>query len=244
MHLNLPRALAIALVAGSTLVVTSARAQQTGTGGQTGLTQTPLTQTGESSSFAIQRDVNESVNAVSTNFLSKSSAPGTSGTSYGTVQGFGSLGGGGSSSRSSTLSRVGGSAFGAGAGIGLGNQFGGQFGNQFGSQIGGAQAGTAGQLPLRHRVRIDVSPSPRAITRISREFAARLTRLPGLSGVGSVDVAMEGRIAVLTGSVASEQTRDLVARLAMLEPGIEAVRNELSVARTEALPESLEAPTR
>ena len=130
---------------------------------------------------------------------------------------------------------------------GFGNQFGG-FGNQFGaSQFGQqTQAGIQGTstLQLRHRIRVDIPPSPRAITRISREFVQRLSRLPGLTGVGSVDVTMAGQTAVLTGSVDSARTRDLVARLAMLEPGVAAVQNELSVAPSEGPSGSLQPPSR
>lgn len=245
MHLNFPRALAIALLAGSAWIGGSAFAQvrqvTTGQAVTANDQQAVTTQTGDSTSFAIQRDTTESVAAASTNFLSQSSAPGTSGTSFGTVAGFGSLSGGSrSSSGLGGLSTLGGGRGGLGS-----NQFG---GNQFGSnQFGGLQTGqqgVAGSLQLRHRVRVDIESSPRAITRISREFAQRLTRLPGLKGVDSVDIAMAGRTVVLTGSVDSARTRDLVARLAMLEPGVAAVQNELLVTPTEAAPDSLQPPAR
>ncbi len=248
MHLNFRRFLAVALVASWTWAGGSAFAQ-TANQNQTGQNQAVLTQTGNSEAFAIERNANESVNAVSTNFLSKSSAPGTSGTSYGTVEGFGPLGGGGGSSSLNSLGiggrgGVGGlGGFGLGAGIGLGGQFGNQFGG--GGQIQTGIPGTASStLPLRHRIRVDVAPSPRSITRISRAFATRLTRLPGLPGASSVDVTMEGQIAVLTGAVDSERTRDLVARLAMLEPGIAGVQNNLSVVPTAAPAASLLPPSR
>lgn len=245
MHLNFPHALAIALLAGSAWIGGSAFAQvrqvTTGQAVTANDQQAVTTQTGDSTSFAIQRDTTESVAAASTNFLSQSSAPGTSGTSFGTVAGFGSLSGGSrSSSGLGGLSTLGGGRGGLGS-----NQFG---GNQFGSnQFGGLQTGqqgVAGSLQLRHRVRVDIESSPRAITRISREFAQRLTRLPGLKGVDSVDIAMAGRTVVLTGSVDSARTRDLVARLAMLEPGVAAVQNELLVTPTEAAPDSLQPPAR
>ncbi len=48
-------------------------------------------------------------------------------------------------------------------------------------------------------------------------------------GGGQVSVTLEGSTAVLTGTVASKHARDVVERLALLEPGIGAVRNELTV---------------
>ena len=48
-------------------------------------------------------------------------------------------------------------------------------------------------------------------------------------GGGQVTVSMEGSTAVLTGTVATEHARDVLESLAMLEPGIAAVRNELLV---------------
>ena len=44
-----------------------------------------------------------------------------------------------------------------------------------------------------------------------------------------IKVEMEGRTAVLTGTVDTDHARDLAERLAMLEPGISDVRNELIV---------------
>lgn len=244
MHLNFSRGLAIALVAGSAWCAGPVFAQlQQGTTGQN---QTGLTQTGESSNFVIQRDASQSVAATSTNFLSNSSAPGTSGTSFGTVQGFGSLSGTSGGGGLGGLTTLGGGRGGIGGIGGLGGFGGiggiggiGGFGNQFGGLQTGQAGVAAGQLPLRHRIRVDIVTSPRSITRISEAFAQRLTRLPGLKGIQSVDVTMEGQTAVLTGSVDSDRSRELVARLAMLEPGIAAVRNELLVTPTEAPADSL-----
>jgi len=238
MHLNFQRALAIALVAGSYWISGYGLAQDlqgTGTGQQSN-----ITQTGTSTSFSIERVESLSVIAPpETNFLSKPTV------NFGTVQGYGSFSGGGGTTGLGGLSALGGGRGGIGGIGGIGG-FGLGSGNQFGrNQFGGQQTlqGTTGTLPLRHRIRVDIAISPRTITRISREFAQRLTRLPGLTGIESVAVTMEGQTAVLTGSVDSVRARALVARLAMLEPGIAAVRNELSVTPTEALPGSLESPS-
>jgi hypothetical protein len=49
-------------------------------------------------------------------------------------------------------------------------------------------------------------------------------------GVNGATVAMEGRTAVLRGSVANDRERRLAERIVGLEPGISAVRNELVIA--------------
>lgn len=230
MHLNFRRALAIALAVGSSLMGVNAVAQGQGAQNQGG----GITQTGQvSGSIETRQSV---VGPPETNFLSKSA------TGFGTVQGFGTFSTGGGTSGLGGLTTLGGGRGGGAGGFGLGAGFGNQFG---GNQFGGQQTlqGAAGTLPLRHRIRVDIAISPRTITRISREFAQRLTRLPGLSGMKSVAVTMEGQTAVLTGSVDSVRIRDLVARLAMLEPGIAAVRNELSVTPTATPPELLKSPS-
>ena len=57
-----------------------------------------------------------------------------------------------------------------------------------------------------------------------------------------MQVEMEGETVVLRGTVPSERDRDLAARLALLEPGISAVRNELRVVPSSE-PESIPAPS-
>ena len=57
-------------------------------------------------------------------------------------------------------------------------------------------------------------------------------------GKGQVTLAMEGSTAVLTGTVESAHAREVAERLALLEPGIAAVRNELTVRPAEPTPET------
>lgn len=233
MHLNFRRTLAIALAAGFSLIGGNAFAQLTNGQNQGG----GVTQTGEvSGSIETRQSV---VGPPATNFLSKPA------TGFGSVQGFGTFSTGGGAGGIGGLNSLGGGRGGIGGagGFGLGAGFGNQFGGgQFGGQQGGLQ-GSAGTLPLRHRIRVDITIPARTITRISREFERRLTRLPGLKGLTSVAVKMEGQIAVLTGSVGSVRVQQLVARLAMLEPGIAGVRNELSVTPSEDPPASLKQPS-
>lgn len=57
-------------------------------------------------------------------------------------------------------------------------------------------------------------------------------------GSGTVNIKMEGEVAVLTGTVESSHDRDIAERLALLEPGIAAVRNELTLRAAEPKPET------
>jgi len=71
---------------------------------------------------------------------------------------------------------------------------------------------------------------------VGNRVQTRLTKIPQLRKFGRMTVEMDGRVAVLRGAVTSEDERDLVARVVLLEPGISDVRNELQVATAEAVP--------
>jgi osmotically-inducible protein OsmY len=97
---------------------------------------------------------------------------------------------------------------------------------------------------LRVAIKADISTTNLAAspTNVSRQFASRLRNLPALENTAAVQVTMEGRTAILTGTVASERDRELVAGLAMLEPGISAVQNNLVVGANPPRLEELPAP--
>jgi osmotically-inducible protein OsmY len=58
-----------------------------------------------------------------------------------------------------------------------------------------------------------------------------------LSGrFGSVNVSVQGDTVTLRGTVSSENDRLLAAQMAMLEPSVSSVRNELTVAVPNANP--------
>jgi hypothetical protein len=103
-----------------------------------------------------------------------------------------------------------------------------------------------GRKPLRFRISADIATSnvSSSPTTVSREFEARLKKIPAMAKAGSIQVTMQGRTAVLTGSVKSERDRELAEGLAMLEPGISAVRNELVVDASGPTAEELPAPRR
>jgi hypothetical protein len=78
---------------------------------------------------------------------------------------------------------------------------------------------------------LTVTAAPAAGTR-SAAFRGRLSRLPALAPIADgVELNMVGDTAVLTGQVSSPAERDMVGQLLMLEPGVYAVDNRLTVGR-------------
>lgn len=110
----------------------------------------------------------------------------------------------------------------------------GRFGaNQFNSMYNNAMMNSLfnqrQQLRMPLTLGFTLAARPSA-TDVGRKVQTRLTKIPQLRGNGPLTVEMDGRIAVLQGEVASEDARDLIARVVLLEPGISDVRNELQVA--------------
>ncbi|NMC20195.1 MAG: BON domain-containing protein [Thermogutta sp.] len=60
----------------------------------------------------------------------------------------------------------------------------------------------------------------------AKSFASAASRIPG----ATVEISVQGRTAVLQGTVPSDRERLVAERLALLEPGIERVENRLTVA--------------
>jgi hypothetical protein len=112
--------------------------------------------------------------------------------------------------------------------------------NQFNRQQ--AQRNTRGNTQSKSAFRVPVRlgfqqpPGPPA--RVSGQLSSRLTKIPGLSQVGPIQVVMSGQTAVLRGTVASEADRQLAEGLARLEPEVQAVVNELQVANPETTAEA------
>ncbi|MDV6032280.1 MAG: BON domain-containing protein [Phycisphaera sp. RhM] len=136
-----------------------------------------------------------------------------------TNQGFGVVAeAGGTAGR--TAGGAGGGGFGGG---GLGGLFG-ALGGAFGGQ------GTSTQKPIiRVRLRSAIEVPPRPTTEIQQSARRTLNRLPPSSRIRGVNVTMDGRTAVLTGSVASEKDRRMSELLMRLEPGVNQVDNRVVV---------------
>ncbi|MEO1618792.1 MAG: BON domain-containing protein [Planctomycetota bacterium] len=145
------------------------------------------------------------------------------GTSIGssTTQGFGltaEANGGGGGGANSFFGGGGGGGFG-----GLGGLFGG-LGNAFGGQ-GNASQQPVLRVRLKSAVEVDL-PSP---AQRQQSASNLLSRVPARSGVRGVQVAMDGRTAVLSGNVKSNRERRMAELLMTLEPGIRGVENRINV---------------
>lgn len=204
-----------------------------------------MQQTGQlGSDAAISRDTSAFVGESSGSFLSRSgsSSSGSRSLTSG-MSGMSSLGGmsGMSGMGTTGMSGMGGSGRGGmnGSRGMTGNQ---QYGNQSNST-----GRNGSNVQLRNQLRIGFQPIHPVSTEVSTRLSHRVLRIPGLEKLSGVDVKMDGRTAVLQGTVASQGQRDLLARLALLEPGISDVRNELVVgpsssAESESVPAPATAP--
>lgn len=87
------------------------------------------------------------------------------------------------------------------------------------------------QPNIRIALRLGFRPAPVSQTSLVA-MQTRLEKLPGIKFIGPSQVTMEGRTAVLKGTVASEEDRELAQALAKMEPDVLDVRNELVVDST------------
>lgn len=131
------------------------------------------------------------------------------------------------------------SALGGGFGGGFGGAFGGGFGGGgFGGQGFNNQQNNQNQPTLRATVKIGFSyAGPVAAVRNER-INARLARTPIISKFEGVNVSMQGRTAVLTGPIPSEGDASLLIRYLSLEPGVDAVDNQLIIGGTPPVTDS------
>jgi hypothetical protein len=74
------------------------------------------------------------------------------------------------------------------------------------------QAQTQSMPQIRIALRLGFRPQPISTTRLQK-FETRLTSLPGMRFVGSPEVVMEGRTAILRGTVATEDDRELAGAM-------------------------------
>lgn len=115
-------------------------------------------------------------------------------------------------------------------GMGMGRM--GAFGNMFGNQFGMNQSmnqGAGSKLRIPTKIGFPTAATPAVATARSQKFVSRIPKIPSFKGVSGLSVEMAGETAVIRGTVQSEEQRELVERLARLEPGISAVQNELQV---------------
>jgi hypothetical protein len=90
---------------------------------------------------------------------------------------------------------------------------------------------TVDNAPLAMRVNLQVAfdaprPSP---DQLSNTIRARLGNILAAQNIAMPGLTMEGDVAVLRGVALSESQRLVMERLISLEPGVNAVRNEMTV---------------
>jgi BON domain len=144
------------------------------------------------------------------------------------MSGMSSMGGGMGMSGMSGMGGMGMSGMGGGMG-----GMGGYSQNGRGGQYG--MGGTSPQSNPAAQVRMQIAiafPRARGVasSQVSTAFAGRLATLPALHWSSPPKVEMQGRTAVLRGTVATEHDRDLAERVARLEPTVSQVVNLLAVA--------------
>jgi hypothetical protein len=92
--------------------------------------------------------------------------------------------------------------------------------------------------PIRVQLRpaFDLAPPRMTATELQVEVQARVSRVVTDRAMGDARVTMTPQGAVLTGTVATERDRALIAQMVALEPGVAVVDNQLTVARPAAVP--------
>ena len=90
---------------------------------------------------------------------------------------------------------------------------------------------TEENTPPTVRVRLEVGfpQPPPAPSRIANNIRLRLARLAVDHSLGQPEVAVEGDTVVLRGVAANESQRQVLEKLISMEPGVRAVRNEMTV---------------
>ena len=114
--------------------------------------------------------------------------------------------------------------------------------NMFGQQ---QQTGQTGNKVIRTRAKLGFTPRMAAVASVSASYGRVIKRVleRGDYGKGTVNISMDGQVAVLKGTVDSDHARDVAERLALLEPGISEVRNELTVRAAEPTPATSPTPS-
>ena len=109
---------------------------------------------------------------------------------------------------------------------GLGGGFGG-LGSLFGGfNTGGGQAS---RPIIRTRLRSAIQVAPLAPAYVQQTATDRFRQLAGKPALRGITVTMDGRIAILSGVVATQRDRRMSELLVQLEPGVRKVENRIAV---------------
>ena len=122
--------------------------------------------------------------------------------------------------------------------MGMGGMGRGMMGGMMGGGFGGMGRGMGGfgmqnqndpKMSLRIPFRIGFTVNRAAPELVQSRAQTRLQRIPALAKYVGVTVQMDGRTAVLYGTVGTERDKRLVELVLRLEPGIRTIENELTV---------------
>jgi hypothetical protein len=92
----------------------------------------------------------------------------------------------------------------------------------------------AAQPAVRVRLVPAFDLAPPSPAQAAAAVQARLTNTVTTRSIGSAQVELNGRTAILRGSVGTARERELVERLASMEPGVSQVQNLLTVSASES----------
>lgn len=170
-------------------------------------------------------------------FMSGSSALGT--TTAGARAGTSGFGQDGTAGNARNAGGFGNLGLGGLGGYGGMRGFGGQ-GSVGGNRAAEGQQAARNNKVIRTRMKVGFTQAPRSANRLSSSYEKLVRRVLARDDYadGTVNLVMEGETAVLKGTVGSSHVRDVAERLALLEPGIAAVRNELTLRAAEPKPET------
>jgi hypothetical protein len=87
------------------------------------------------------------------------------------------------------------------------------------------------QRQVRTVLDLGFNMPPRNQSAVATTVAQRLAQSRGVQAMSPVTVTMNGRVAVLSGTVPTDHARNVAEQLALLEPGVSKVQNDLTIAQ-------------
>lgn len=212
-----------AQLSGFSATNSSMGAASTGTGG------------GASSSFGTSGTSMGSGTATSGNMGSVLSIggdlSGRLGGTIGTTSTMGGMTGRTGMGTTSMMGGLGGMSMGGLGMMGMSSRMGGMMGGMGGMRggFGGMNSQMNQQPSVRATVRLGFQVAPQPPAQLARSVSSRLTRLPIPDRLKTLNVEMNGRTAVLRGTVSNQDDIRLLENILSLEPGIDKVDNQLVV---------------
>jgi hypothetical protein len=94
---------------------------------------------------------------------------------------------------------------------------------------GGGGSANSNTRAVRTSFAVDFTHPTVSTSKVATKLSLELTKSRTISALGPLTVAMNGRTAILQGTVATEHDRSLAERLVLLEPGVSQIQNELRV---------------